>query len=151
MQDFPKWNLNVPHRTNLANITGQYSCRQNSRNYISDVTFNYFYSDSREIPRIKADVLIPVSSPPYDSWCATFDFLVVFNGRRFIVRASGTKISYHRWSDIAHVVREWYIFSPDLVQIATYLASNESVQHGLFWIIYHRRFPCLSPCFVEGC
>ena len=153
-QNFPKWD---PNRTNLANITGRYSFRQNSRNYISDVTFNYFYSDSRKVPRIKADVLIPVNSTPYDRWCTTFNFLVVFNGRRFIVRARGTKISYDRWSDIAHVVSElptarkpWYIFSPDFVQIATFLASNESPRHCLFWIIYHRRFPCLSPSFVAG-
>ena len=45
-----------------------------------------------------------MNSIPYDSWCTTFDFLVVFNGRRFIERARGTKISYDRWSDIAHVV-----------------------------------------------
>ena len=57
-----------------------------------------------------------MNSTPYDSWCTTFDFLVVFNSRRFIVRARGTKISYDRWSDIAHVVSElptprkpWYI------------------------------------------
>ena len=105
-QNFPKWDPNTPHRKNLANITGRYSCRQNSRNYISDVTFNYFYSDSGKVPRIKADVLTPVNSTLYDSWCTTFDFFVVFNGRRFIVRARGTKISYDRWSDIAHVVSE---------------------------------------------
>ena len=71
--------------------------------------------------RIKADVLTSVNSIPYDSWCTTFDFLVVFNGRRFIVRTRGTKISYDRWSDIAHVVSElptarkpWYISSPRL-------------------------------------
>ena len=157
-QNFSKWDPNAPHRTNLANITGRYSCRQNSRNYISDVTFNHFYSDSRKVPRIKADILTPVNSTPYDSWCTTFDFLVVFNGRRFTVRSSGTEMSYHRWSDIAHVVSElptlrkpWYIFSPDFVQIATFLASNESARHCLFWIIYHSRFPCLSHCFVEGC
>ena len=71
---YAKWNLNAPHRTNLANITGWYSCIQNSRNYISDVTFNYFYSDSRKVPRIKADELTPVNSTPYDSWCTRFDF-----------------------------------------------------------------------------
>ena len=64
-------------------------------------------------PRSKAtntcclkNVLTPVNSTPYDSWCTTFDFLVVFNGRRFIVRAREIKISYDRWSDIAHVVSE---------------------------------------------
>ena len=95
---------------------GRYSCRQNLRNYISVVTFNYFYSDSRKVPRITADVLTPVNSTPYDSWCTTFDFLVVFNGRSFIVRIRGSKISYDRWSDIAHMVSElptarkpWYI------------------------------------------
>ena len=36
----------------------------NSENYFSDVTFNYFYSDSRKVPRIKADVLTLVSSTP---------------------------------------------------------------------------------------
>ena len=48
------------HRTNLANITGRYSCSRNSKNYFSDVTHNYFYSDSRKVPRIKGDVLTPV-------------------------------------------------------------------------------------------
>ena len=36
------------------------------KNYFSDVTFNYFYSDFRKVPRIKADVLTPVNSTPYD-------------------------------------------------------------------------------------
>ena len=31
---------------------------------ISGVTFNYFYSDSRKVPRIKADVVTSVSSTP---------------------------------------------------------------------------------------
>ena len=35
------------------------SCSRNLKNYTSDVTFNYFYSDSRKVPRIKADVLTP--------------------------------------------------------------------------------------------
>ena len=33
-----------------------------------------------------------------------------------------------------------YIFSPDFVQIATFLASSESARHCLFWIICHRCF-----------
>ena len=66
-QNSPKWNPNAPHTTNLANITGRYSCSQNSRNYISDVTFNYFYSDYQKVLRIKTDVLTPVNPTPYDS------------------------------------------------------------------------------------
>ena len=34
------------------------------KNYFSGVTFKYFYSDSRKVPRIKAGVLTPVSSTP---------------------------------------------------------------------------------------
>ena len=37
------------------------------KNYFSDVTFNDFYSDSRKVPKIKADVLTPVNSTPYDT------------------------------------------------------------------------------------
>ena len=33
------------------------SCSRNSKNYTSDVTFNYFYSDSRKVTKIKAGVL----------------------------------------------------------------------------------------------
>ena len=36
-------------------------------NIISDVTFNYIYFDFRKVLRIKADVLTPVNSTPYDS------------------------------------------------------------------------------------
>ena len=43
-----KWNQNVPHSTNLVNITGG-RCSRNSKNYISDVSFNLFrYSKSNE-------------------------------------------------------------------------------------------------------
>ena len=151
-QNFPKWNPNAPHRTNLAYITGQYSCSGNSRNYISDVTFNYFYSNFRKVPRIKADVLTPVPSTPYDSWFdfSTFDFFVALSARRFIVGAS-LELRTTDEADTAHLVnglptarKPWYIFSPDLVQIATFLACNASARHRLFWInaecICRRRF-----------
>ena len=42
------------------------------KNDFSDVTLNYFDSDSRKVSRIKADVLTPVSS-------TTLDFLVRLN------------------------------------------------------------------------
>ena len=35
------------------------SSSRNLKNYASDVTFNYFYSDSGKVLRIKADVLTP--------------------------------------------------------------------------------------------
>ena len=35
------------------------SYSRNQKNYASGVTFNYFYSDSRKLLRIKADVLTP--------------------------------------------------------------------------------------------
>ena len=37
-----------------------------SKYTISDVTFNYFPSDSRKVSRIETDVLTPVNSTPYD-------------------------------------------------------------------------------------
>ena len=37
------------------------SCSRNPKHYFSDVSFNNFYYDSRKVPRIKADVLTPVS------------------------------------------------------------------------------------------
>ena len=55
-QNFPKWNPNTRHSANLANITTT-GCSRNLKNYASDVTFNYFYSDSRKVLRIKAHVL----------------------------------------------------------------------------------------------
>ena len=91
----------------------------------------------------------------------TLDFLVRLNARRFIVGASPElKFRTIDEADTAHVVSElptaskpWYIFSPEFVQTATFLASNASVRHCLFWIICHRQFyySCLSPCFVERC
>ena len=157
-QNFPKWDPNTPHRTNLANITGRYSCGQSLRNYISDVTFNYFYSDSRKVPRIKADILTPVNSTPYDSWCTTFDFLVVFNGRRFIVSARGTKISYDRWSDIAHVVSElptarkpWYIsFLPTSFKSLNSLRSVRARDTAYFESYTADVFPVFRPVLSKG-
>ena len=35
------------------------SCNRSLKNYASDVTFNYFYSDFRKVLRIEADVLTP--------------------------------------------------------------------------------------------
>ena len=157
-QNFPKWNPNAPHRADLANITGRYSCSRNSINYISDVTFNYFYPDSRKVPRIKADVLTPVNSTPYDSWFdfSTFDFFAALSARRFIVGASPALRTIDG-ADTAHVVsglltvrKPWYIFSPDFVQIATFLACNASARHHLFWInakcICRRRFHYSCSC-----
>ena len=98
-----------------------------------------------------------MNSTPYDSWCTTFDFLVVFNGRRFIVRARGTKISYDRWSDIAHVVSElptarksWYIsflptsFKRDIPCIQWERATLPILNHilqtfSLFFALFCRR------------
>ena len=42
------------------------------------IIFNYFYSDSRKVPRIEADVLTPVSSTPlvYSSCIQRGTFLV---------------------------------------------------------------------------
>ena len=53
------------------------SCSRNSKNYFTHVTFNYFYSDSRKVPIIKADVLTPVSSIQLVySWCIQLKFFV---------------------------------------------------------------------------
>ena len=63
----------------------------------------------------------------------------------------GTNISYHRRSRSAHVVsglstarKPRYIFSPDFVQIATFLSYNASAPPCLFWVnaecICRRRF-----------
>ena len=41
----------------LANITGS----RHSKNYISVVTFNYFFSDSLKVSRIKASLLMCMS------------------------------------------------------------------------------------------
>ena len=125
----------------------------------------YFYSDSRKVPRIKADVLPPVNSTPYDSWCTTFDFFVALSARRLIVGAS-SELRTTDEADIAHVVvselptarKLWYIFSPDFVQIAKFLACNGSARRCLFWInvecICRRRFyyfPIIRPVLVERC
>ena len=39
---------------------------RNSKKKFSDVTFNYVYSDSHKVPRIKANVSTPVNLAPYD-------------------------------------------------------------------------------------
>ena len=78
----------------------------------------------------------------------SLDFLVRLNARRFIVVASPElKFRTTDGADTAHVESElptarkpWYIFSPDFVQTATFLASNASARHCLFWIICHRQF-----------
>ena len=137
---------------------GQYRCRQNSRNYFSDVTFNYFYSDSRKVPRIKTDVLTPVNSTPYDNWCTTLDFLVVFNGRRFISRARRTKISYDRWSDIAHGVCElptarkpWYIsFLPTSFKSRHSLRPVRARDTAHFESYITGVFPVFHPVLSKG-
>ena len=71
----------------------------------------------------------------------------------------GTKISYHRQSRcrscgkrVATARKQWYIFSPNFVQIATFLTCNASVRHYLFWInaecICRRHFHNYSLFFV---
>ena len=56
------------HHTGQTSPTlGDGNCSRNSKNYFSDGTFNYSYSDSRKVPRIRADVLTPVNRTPYDS------------------------------------------------------------------------------------
>ena len=69
------------------------------RNNISDVTFNHFYSDSREVPRIKASVLTLKIQH------RTTREQLMYNARLFrgtkcsaFYRGGepGTKISYHR-------------------------------------------------------
>ena len=77
---------------------------------------------------------------------------MVLCARRFIVGASPElKFRTTDEADTAHEVsglltgrKPWYIFSPDLVQIATFLACNASTQQCLFWIdaecICRRRF-----------
>ena len=81
-------------RTTTSPTLRDGSCSLNSKNYFSDVIFNYFHSVSRKVPRItekyrlpKADVLTPVNLTPNDSWCTTFDFFVALSARRFIVGA----------------------------------------------------------------
>ena len=72
--------------------------------------------------------------------------------RRFIVRASPelkfrtTDEAYtaHMVSGLPTARKQWYIFSPDFLQIATFLACNARAQYCLFWInaecICRRRF-----------
>ena len=58
------------HHTGQTSPTlGDGGCSRNPNKYFPDVTFNYFYSDSRKVPRIKSDLLTPVNWTPYDSWC----------------------------------------------------------------------------------
>ena len=146
------------HHTGQTSRTLRDGIVRNSRNYISDVTFNYFYSDSRKVTRIKADVLTPVNSTPYDSWCTTFDSLVVFNGRRFMVRARGTKISYDPWSDIAHVVSElptarkpWYIsFLPTSFKSRHSLRPVRTRDTAYFELYITDVFPVFRPVLSKG-
>ena len=73
---------------------------------------------------------------------------LLLNARRFMMGASPElKFRTTNETDTAHVVSElptarkpWYIFSPEFVQIATFLASNPNARHCLFWVIRHRRF-----------
>ena len=72
------------------------------------------------------------------------DFLVVLNARRFIVGASPElKFRTTDEADTAHVVSElptarkpWYIFSPDFVQIASFLASNMRARDSAYFESY---------------
>ena len=91
----------------------------------------------------------------------TLDFLVLFNGRRFIVAASPElKLHTTDEADTAHVVASYrQLASRDTSFIPTSLKSPQSLRSvrardtaylesyatdGLIT-------PCLSPCFVEGC
>ena len=130
------------------------SCSRNSKNYIPDVTFNYFHSDSWKVPRIKAGVLtVEIQHrTTREQLMYNAQLFVVLSARRFIVEAS-PELKFHTTdgADTALVVsglaaarKLWYIFSPDFVQIATFLACSASARHCLFWInaecICRRRF-----------
>ena len=64
IRKFSRSGIGTHHTGQTAPTLRDASCSRNSNNYFSDVTFNYFYFDSRKVPRIKADVLTPVSSTP---------------------------------------------------------------------------------------
>ena len=85
-------------------------------------------------------------------------------------RKPGTKISYHRWSryrscgsELPTTRKPWYIFSPDFVQIAAFLASNASARHCLFLESLENRVcrtvrnmatgerVCINPCEQLWC
>ena len=108
-------------RTSLTLRDG--SSSRNSKNYFSDVTFNYFYSDSRIVPRIKADLLTPVSSAPLVySWCICYvrsptlykplctKLKVLSFVQRWLYRAdsvqrlSCTKLNHRDWITIERVI-----------------------------------------------
>ena len=81
-------------QTSLALRESSWS--RNSKNYFSDVTFNYFYSDSRKIPSIKEQLMY-----------TTLEFPVVLNALRFIVGASPElKFRTTDKAETAHVVSE---------------------------------------------
>ena len=138
------------HHTGQTSPTlGDRSCSRNSKNYFSDVTFNYFYSDSRKVSRIKADVLTPVKiehRTTADIYNARLSCVIQWSA---LYRGGkpGTKTSYHRWSryrscgsELPTARKPWYIFYPDFVEIATILTVSTSARHCLSWIICHRRF-----------
>ena len=130
------------------------SCSRNLKNYASDVTFNYFYSDSRKVLRIKADVLTP-----YDSWCTTFDFFVALSAPP-LHRGGKPELqnfSYHRWSRYRSCGKR--VTDSSQAVIISFLPTSFKSPHYLrpmraYFALYATDVfitPCLSPCSVEEC
>ena len=91
----------------------------------------------------------------------TLDFLVLFNGRRFIVAASPElKLQTTDEADTAHVVPSYrQLASRDTSFIPTSFKSPQSLRpirarDTAYLKSYATEVlitPCLSPCSVEGC
>ena len=141
---------------------GDGSCSRNSENYFSDVTFNYFYSDSRKVSRIKADVLTPVknehrmTADVYNARLScVLQWSALYRGGKL-----GTKTSSTDEADTAHMVARYrQLASPDTSFIPTSFESPQSLRPiRARDTAYLKSYatdvlitPCLSPCFVEGC
>ena len=91
----------------------------------------------------------------------TLDFLVLFNGRHFIVAASPEiKIHTTDEADTAHVVASYRRLANRVTSyIPTSFKSPQSLRpirarNTAYLKSYATEVlitPCLSPCFVEGC
>ena len=91
----------------------------------------------------------------------TLDFLVLFNGRRFIVTASlELKLHTTDEADTTHVVASyWQLASRDTSFIPTSFKSPQSLRpiraRGTAYLKSYATDVlitlCLSRCFVEGC
>ena len=91
----------------------------------------------------------------------TLDYLVLFNGQRFIVVASPElKLHATDEADTAHVVTSCrQLASRDISFIPTSFKSPQSLRPKRARdTTYLKSYatdvlitPCLSPCFVEGC